>query len=407
MGNEDFQNQHIYEKIFLSALSEVLHDDADTDSPAATAILNTASPDSTIRTLLSLAKEQKIVPLIYDFLCTRELEIPKEQVPALKYEVTSYAIAYYQNQYFSDFVCQLFDEAELPYALMKGVLLSRLYKKPECRRFSDVDILINDRQAFKRASALLAEHGFTCETGNSDHHQEYYLEKNGREYLLELHYNPISSQTSKKLNKKIHMLYHSVTLHKKLPATLDAVYLLLHMLQHILNAGFGIKLLCDWVLFLEANTKDIDSEQLKNILDDLEIFSFSLNITIYCMEYLGLTTYPECFHHDALTPEKKHSLELLSEDIFSGGEYGKNNSARMIIMKGHFHLIDYFLELHRQTKKNFPILWKTILLLPVLWILTGLKFLYNNNRIRHTDTKTILETTKKRQQLLDAFDINF
>ncbi len=31
--------------------------------------------------------------------------------------------------------------------------------------------------------------------------------------------------------------------------TQEAYYLLVHMLQHFLRAGFGIKLLCDWVVF--------------------------------------------------------------------------------------------------------------------------------------------------------------
>ena len=31
----------------------------------------------------------------------------------------------------------------------------------------------------------------------------------------------------------------------------NAFSLMIHMLQHYLRAGFGLKLLCDWVVFLE------------------------------------------------------------------------------------------------------------------------------------------------------------
>lgn len=394
------------EKIFLDALSDVLHDYR-INTSAADAILHSDTPNNTIDALLSIARKQKVVPLIYDFLCTRELEIPSGLKSSLKHEITSYAITYYQNEFFSNYVCRIFDEANIPYALIKGVLLSKLYKKPECRRFSDVDILINDRQAFKKASSILSEHGFVREASNGDHHHEYYLEKNGRNYLLELHQNFISNQVSKTLNAKVKKLYHSLELDKQLPITLDALYLLLHMLQHMLDAGFGIKLLCDWVLYLEKNTEKIDSVYFKKLLEELEIFSFAQNITIYCVCYLGLTTYPDCFHYNKLTSEISQNLDALSEDIFSGGEYGKSDPARMIIMKGNFHLSDYFFELHRQTKFNFPHLWKTVFLLPVLWGITGAKFLYNNKKLRHTDTKSILKTAKKRQKLLDRMGINF
>lgn len=395
------------EKLFLSALSESLHDYKESVSPAAEKIASEAVPADTVRELWAISQSQKTVPLLYDFLCIREIEIPPDISADMKHEIASYAIAFYQNTYFSDFICNLFDKADIPYALIKGVLLSSLYPKPECRRFSDIDILINDTKAFKQASALLLEYGFTREPSNGDHHHEFYLEKKGRNYLVELHQNFISSQMNKKLNNNIKKLYHSLTLDKKLPVTLEAVYLLLHMLQHILDAGFGIKLLCDWVLYLEKNTEKLDSGDFENILKELELFSFSKNITIFCAEYLGLTTYPKCFHYETLTQEMKQMLESLSEDIFSGGEYGKNDSSRMILMKGNFRLSDYFFELHRQTKKNYPKLWKTILPLPVLWGMTGFKFIYNNKQIRHTDTGTILKTTKKRQRLLEHLNIPF
>lgn len=41
----------------------------------------------------------------------------------------------------------------------------------------------------------------------------------------------------------------------------DAYYLLLHMLQHFVRAGFGVKLLCDWTVFwkrgLSQDTKEV------------------------------------------------------------------------------------------------------------------------------------------------------
>ncbi|MBR1742641.1 MAG: nucleotidyltransferase family protein, partial [Lachnospiraceae bacterium] len=308
------------EKLFLKALSEELHDDRSDTSAAAAEILKSENPADMIRTLLDISRKQKIVPLIYDFLCTRGVELPEQNILFLKHEIASYALAYYQNKYFTGYICKIFDDAGLPYALIKGILLSELYKKPECRRFGDVDILINEKQAFKKASLLLAEHGFSRVSSNGDHHHEYTLDRNGRVYLLELHQNLISSQESTKLNQKTRALYDSLKLDKVLPATLDALYLLLHMLQHLLDAGFGIKLLCDWVLYLEQKTGEIDSGRLKEILEDFGIFSFAKNITVFCVEYLGLTTYPECFHYDTLTAKMKRAMEALSEDIFSGGE---------------------------------------------------------------------------------------
>lgn len=175
------------------------------------------------------------------------------------------------------------------------------------------------------------------------------------------------------------------------------------MLQHLLSSGFGVKLLCDWVVYLEHYTDNIDSNQLKSILEDLGLFVFAHTVTELCVQKLGLVSVPECFRQPL--PDKKQKMALLAEDIFSAGEFGKTDTARMLILKNGSSFSGYFREFHFQMKRRYPALQHIIPLWPALWFLTGCYFLYNNRHLRHTSTREILQNARARRRLLDKLRI--
>lgn len=388
------------ELLFLKALTEILHPESN-DSE----ICDFSPCQSYLPQLLALARQHKILPPIYEFLCRHDIPFPEEQKALLTTEISTYVLSYCQMSFFTKYVCDLLTKAKLPFVLLKGMTLAELYPKPEYRRFGDVDILVNDDTFFAQAAALLAQEGFRRQQSTGDHHLEYTITRNGRTYLLELHRYAISGQNSDTLNPSINQIYDNVSLLEPLPATLELLYLLLHMLQHLLDAGFGVKLLCDWVLYLEARGTDIDNQKLTEILRKLHLTTFAQGITEFCARYLGLQYIPDCLR-SSLSPSKRNKIcEILAEDIFSGGEYGSTDSSRMIIMKNSGHLTDYCRELHRQARKGFPSASRFPLCWPFLWLITGGRFLYNNRHLRHASTRQILKTTKKRQSILHTLDI--
>ncbi len=304
---------------------------------------------------------------------------------------------------FTHYIQQLLEAAGIPFFLLKGKNLSELYPKPEFRRFGDVDILINDDALFEKAQQLFIENGFESQKLLVDHHIELTYVRPERTYILELHRKAISSQDNKELDDSLNRLFGSLPLNKPLPPAIEALYLILHMLQHLLSSGFGVKLLCDWVVYLEHYTDNIDSNQLKSILEDLGLFVFAHTVTELCVQKLGLVSAPECFRQPL--PDKKQKMALLAEDIFSAGEFGKTDTARMLILKNGSSFSGYFREFHFQMKRRYPALQHIIPLWPALWFLTGCYFLYNNRHLRHTSTREILQNARARRRLLDKLRI--
>lgn len=389
------------EHLFLKLLADILHPDSFESSEP----FDYSLWQSFTLQLLTLARQHKILPPVYEFLCRHDIELPTEQKNLLRTEISTYVLSCHQMSYFSNYVCNLLDKNNIPYALLKGTTLTKLYPKPEYRRYGDVDILVNDDFYFSKAADLLTQAGFNQQQSTGDHHFEFTLSRQGRTYLLELHRYTISNQNSDTLNDSINRIYDSVSLSKPLSATLEALYLLLHMLQHLLNAGFGVKLLCDWVVYIEAYGTDIDNQELTNLLQTLHLTTFAQSITAFCVQYLGLKSVPACLICSMSSTKRNNVLEALAEDIFSGGEYGSFDSSRMIIMRNSSHFIDYCRELHRQMRKGFPSFSKFPLCWPVLWLITGGRFLYNNHHLRHASMRQILKTTKKRQSILNTLDI--
>ena len=389
------------ELLFLQALAEILHPNAPhSELPFRTALWQDSASE-----LLSIARQQKMLPPIYEFLCQHNIEISREQMPALTTEIATYVFSCQQMEYFTKYICKIFDDAKIPYALLKGTVLSALYPKPEYRRFGDVDLLVNDKKEFLRAVTILKAHDFRQVPSGSNHHFEFELTRHGHTYILELHQSITYINDNIALYDKINALFDNIPLDQPLSATLEALYLLLHMLKHLLSFGFGIKLLCDWIVYLEAHTPDIDNAQFQQILNSLDLSRFAISITAFCKEYLGLNACPDCLSYKFASSSTKDILELLAEDIFTGGEYGYSDTTRSVIMKSNSHFTGYFQELHRQTKRNFPVAGRVLPILPFLWLATGIRFLYNNRHIRHVSTRDMISTEKKRQQLVKALKI--
>lgn len=60
------------------------------------------------------------------------------------------------------------------------------------------------------------------------------------------------------------------------------------MLQHYLRAGFGIKNLCDWVVFWNREIDKSEQENFLRLMRESGTTGFVQIMTAACVEYLGL-----------------------------------------------------------------------------------------------------------------------
>ena len=91
-------------------------------------------------------------------------------------------------------------------------------------------------------------------------------------------------------------------------------------------------------------------------------------------------------------------------EILNAGEGGAADQNRMALVLGD-GLLGAFRELHRHMKRRFHRLSKIWLLWPVLWLITGVCFVWNNHFVRKVDTRAVLDTAQERKKLADTMHL--
>ena len=94
------------------------------------------------------------------------------------------------------------------------------------------------------------------------------------------------------------------------------------MLQHYLRAGFGLKLLCDWTVFINNGIDEKQYLRFADMAADLGIYGFVDMINHVCGKYLGLNTdkIPLIFNNSNIYDNvtKKYDVVITNPPIRAG-----------------------------------------------------------------------------------------
>lgn len=370
----------------------------------------TISQDVSI-SLINLAQAQSSLPFLLPYIKDSSL------LYNIKHQTKLMMLNYYQIEQFTRRIADLFDANNISYILLKGISLAAFYPVPEYRKLGDVDIYINDKEMFNRASALLLANGYTKDDEISDHHQGYLYKvpQTGRTMILELHYRIVGLYQYAPANKIVDAVFASGAFtpimqkvndrsYPVLPPTEYTFYMIHHMLKHYLYSGFGIRLLCDFSFYLECNYTDIDFVKIHTWCEESKILHLYEIILETCHIYLGL---PETI--DSKIHYNKNDCEAFITQLLEDGDVSPNNGPTLVGSGSYkkINFLTYFKEGHLQMHVRFPKLGKCPLLWPILWLITLVCFLYNNRTIRNMSLAQTLRSFKQDNQkskLLRIFD---
>lgn len=175
-----------------------------------------------------------------------------------------------------------------------------------------------------------------------------------------------------------------------------AYELLLHMLQHFLRSGFGVKLLCDWVMFWSCPVEQEELSLYLRLVAESGLKGFSDIITAVCVRYLGLPDH--CLQQLGSRMVKEDCRRFI-RDILEAEEFGKSQANRMVVLRGT-GLADYIREFHHQMNLAFPRAGRFFLCWPILWSITLYRFLRNNRRVRGVSEGEIFRKAGERSKLM-------
>ena len=310
---------------------------------------------------------------------------------------------------------EAFEKAGISFCVLKGIAAANDYPVPDVRKSGDIDILLTHPSDLKRALEELEELGYEKESEMHVHHVE--LRHTGKS-KLELHTLLVEPFDNAKTNQFLEKLVPECEKHIvfkeimgiKIPVLDDAFHayeLLMHMLQHFLLAGFGVRLLCDWVVLWNRGLSEKDRNLYMKLVQESKVKSFSDVITRVCIKYLGLkeenVLWMNLYDNGKSREELDNEAEAFVEDIMDAGEFGEAKD-RMVALRGT-GMFDYVREFHHQMHINFPKAGKCFLLWPVLWVITLVRFLRNNKKVRDVSSRELFKNAKKRGRLVKKLHI--
>ena len=379
-------------------------------------------PDVNMHEIILLAYHHSVLPIIYEPLKKCELSYSDKEI--ISQNVKEIASGFYRLIFAARDITHRLTEGGVSAVLLKGASVARFYRIPEARRSSDVDILLADPKDIGRTGEILSAAGFRRKKESADdfeaNHHEVWIMQNGT--VAEIHTQIVEPFAQTKLNDYLADRFRLgpddidivSVLNFELPVLKDdrqAFHLLEHMVMDFYRTGFGLKLLCDWAVFWN---RSIESEMIGRFLKDVrecDQTGFLSVLTSSCIRYLGLKADGSgalSLSGDMVLCEAGDFCRLASDDIcreflmdvLDTERDGKPSHDRMVAMEdtGFWGLIKEF---HHQTILNFPKLYKTIVLLPVLYIITLVRFLRNNKKIRGGQkTGEVIKKANERSELV-------
>ena len=367
------------------------------------------------KNLVLIAKKHSVLSLLYDELSSNK-EISVELFQYVKNISIQTVLQNYKLLYLTNYVVKSLAPAGIVVVVLKGPSTAAFYPVPELRKSGDIDLLIAKNDDFELACKILTKIGFTPVEKNHANHHEAFQTNEG--IMIELHTMLAKPFDSQKINEYLRNLAldYNENIREKdligstLPVAEDgyhAFYLLLHMIQHYLRSGFGLKLLCDWVVFWNRDIFEKDVDKFLDMVKNCGLEGFAERITALCIKYLGLKEQNVLYLINQFTNYKKltdEELEIFLIDIIEAEEFGRSSNDRMVMLRGT-SILDYAREFHHQMRLNLPQISKVKILWPILWVYTLVIFLYNNKKIRKVSFFEVLKRAASRSENKEAMHL--
>lgn len=352
---------------------------------------------------IEIAGKHGVLPFLYE-VCEDVKDCPglvKEKIRVATIRTIKQS---YRLLFLSKYLVTELEKEAIPVVLLKGVATASFYPVPEYRKSGDVDLLLLDEDKLFDCCEVLDRLGFQKKKQQESLHHVVYVSPEGID--VELHIMLAEPFDNQKINKYLEKLIpecqkqveRSEIMGVELPILKPGYHgyeLLLHMLQHFLRAGFGLKLLCDWVVFWSAGHTREEQDIYLRLVKESGLKGFSDMVTLTCCRYLGLEKAKVTW----MDVKEHYDTEEFLREILEAEEFGHSADERMVALRGD-GVWDYVREFHHQMRLNFPRAGKCFLLWPVLWIVTLCRFLRNNRKLRNVSTREIFAKAGQRGKII-------
>lgn len=288
--------------------------------------------------LFDLAIQHQILPMIYEavYACPAFGSMPDNQKDYIKHRMIQQVMV--QGRKTAEFLAlysRLLEKGLTP-IVVKGIICREMYREPDYRASGDEDVLIPPEQ-FTLCDQVFRKNAMDYLEPEKDPEKEgevpYY--KKGGLLHIELHKElfPSQSEAYGELNemfrdvfqRKIQTEIQGIPVYT-MGHTDHLLYLILHAFKHFLHSGFGIRQVCDIVIYANTYGSEIDWEYLYQACQKIRGENFTAALFHIGEKYLNFDK--EQAHYPAVWQQEEADGEALLDDLLQGGVFGDSSLSR-------------------------------------------------------------------------------
>lgn len=377
------------------------------------------------QSIFELAESHKVLPLIFHtvYSCPAAASLDAGMLLFLKRRTLTLTLNQVQRTAeFLKLYEKLAEEGITP-LIMKGLICRELYPKPDLRISSDEDILVQGDD-FEKAIKILESCGMKLREPLIEGNGEAALISEKGSSYIELHrqlfakdskaYGELNAYFADCFDSKVSLEVQGTTIYTMEPG-LHLFYLFCHAFKHFLHGGFGIRQVCDIIMFAGTYGKEIDWQKLLQPCKELRMEKFAAALFKIGKNYLGFDEEKADF------PLEWQSIEIdetdLLEDLLESGIYGsstlsRKHSSHMTLdavsesklgkKSGNAVLKAVFLSA-KDLEGRYPYLKERPYLLPIAWTSRMIIYGKQTKSIKDNSAIEALKLGKDRIELLKKY----
>lgn len=379
------------------------------------------------RALINMAEIHKLLPLFYEVAHVYMEKAEPELALSLKRRNREQVML--QTIKTADFLdmYKKLTEAGLRPLVVKGITCRNLYPKPDLRVSSDEDMLI-DSAVFESCDKALCEIDFYCEDDELVKERSYEISyrKSQSPLYIELH---------KKLFPEHDSIYSAwneffANVHENavseniqgvevfsLEYTDHMLYLICHALKHFLHSGFGIRQVCDIIMFANAYGNKMYWQRLYENCEQIHALAFAASIFKIGEKYLNFDRDKACYSlawMNISVDEQPMLTDLLVAGIYGSADMSRKHSSNITLnamgasMEGKSAGASVLKTVFPSAKNlvvGYPYLKKNPWLLPVAWMTRLFKYAKESVGEKDNSATESIRIGQQRVELLKMYGV--
>lgn len=279
-----------------------------------------------------MAEAHRMLPMVYQavYACPAAAQVERRLMTY--YRNCSLQMVALQTWKTAEFhpLLRALREAGVDPLVVKGITCRELYPHPDHRLSSDEDVLIPPEQ-FETCHRVMTEYGLCTQDPASQDYEMGYVRKDHSLYV-EIHRSlfPEESTAYGDMNRFFRDIRSRTVEQKGIPTlhpTDHMLYLLCHAFKHFLHSGFGLRQVCDMILYANAYGSQIDWPYVLTCCREIRAEQFAAALFRIGWKYLGFSL--EDSHYPVAWQVIYVDETALLEDILLSGVYGNADEDRL------------------------------------------------------------------------------